>query len=576
MAEVTGEIRFQGENLATCPDSRMRQIRGNRIAMVFQEPMTALNPVLTVGEQVAEALRLHRGLSHPAAWREAAAALARVGFPDAAARLSQYPHQLSGGLRQRALMAMALACEPELLIADEPTTALDVTIQAQILALLAKLKAELGLAVLFITHNLGIVAQTADRVAVMYAGLIVEQAPTAELFRQPDHPYTQGLLNSVPRLDFKHPPGEILAPIKGHLPAEPPSGCLFRDRCPLAHDRCLNEPPWVEVNPGHWCAAGIMSELLEAHDLCRYFRLAGAWGKGPLLKAVDGVSLTLFPGETLGLVGESGCGKSTLGRLALALLPPTCGRIVFNGEDLAQVSHKRLKELRREIQIIFQDPYSSLNPRMTVGQILEEPYIIHNLGTRPERRAWVAELLREVGLTDEVLDRYPHEFSGGQRQRLGIARALALKPRLIVADEPVSALDVSIQAQILNLLAELQQRHGLTYLFISHDLSVISQISNRVAVMYVGRLMELATREVLAAARLHPYTEALLAAVPRPTAERTFKPPALKGEPPSPVNVPPGCPFHPRCPEAQFPLCQETVPAFRETAPDHWVACHFR
>jgi oligopeptide/dipeptide ABC transporter ATP-binding protein len=319
-----------------------------------------------------------------------------------------------------------------------------------------------------------------------------------------------------------------------------------------------------------------MSELLSAHDLCRYFRLAGAWGQGPLLKAVDGVSLTLFAGETLGLVGESGCGKSTLGRLVLALLPPTCGSIVFDGEDLARVSHKRLKELRRQIQIIFQDPYSSLNPRMTVGQILEEPFVIHNLGTRSERRAWVEELLAEVGMTSGVLDRYPHEFSGGQRQRLGIARALALKPRLIVADEPVSALDVSIQAQILNLLAELQARHGLTYLFISHDLSVISQISNRVAVMYVGRLMELATRKVLARARLHPYTEALLAAVPRPTAERSFKPPALKGEPPSPVHVPSGCPFHPRCPEAQFPLCQDTVPEFRETASDHWVACHFR
>ncbi len=316
--------------------------------------------------------------------------------------------------------------------------------------------------------------------------------------------------------------------------------------------------------------------LLEASNLSRYFRLAGAWGKGPLLKAVDGVSLALFPGETLGLVGESGCGKSTLGRLALALLPPTRGRIVFAGEDLAQVSKKHLKELRRQFQIIFQDPYSSLNPRMTVGQILEEPFVIHNLGSRSERRAWVEELLTEVGLTADVLDRYPHEFSGGQRQRLGIARALALKPRLIVADEPVSSLDVSIQAQILNLLAELQERHGLTYLFISHDLSVISQISNRVAVMYVGRLMEMAPREVLARARLHPYTEALLAAVPRPTPERTFAPPALKGEPPSPVNVPPGCPFHPRCPEAQLPRCRETVPAFRETAPDHWVACHFR
>jgi oligopeptide/dipeptide ABC transporter ATP-binding protein len=319
-----------------------------------------------------------------------------------------------------------------------------------------------------------------------------------------------------------------------------------------------------------------MSELLSAQDLSCHFRLAGAWGKGPLLKAVDGVSFTVPAGETLGLVGESGCGKSTLGRLVLALLPPTRGRIAFAGEDLRRVSRKRLKELRREIQIIFQDPYSSLNPRMTVGQILEEPFVIHNLGSRPERRAWVEGLLTEVGLTAEVLDRYPHEFSGGQRQRLGIARALALRPRLIVADEPVSALDVSIQAQILNLLAELQQRHGLTYLFISHDLSVISQISNRVAVMYVGKLMEMAPREVLARARLHPYTEALLAAVPRPTPERTFKPPALKGEPPSPVNVPPGCPFHPRCPEAQLPLCQEAAPPFRETAPDHWVACHLR
>ena len=319
-----------------------------------------------------------------------------------------------------------------------------------------------------------------------------------------------------------------------------------------------------------------MSELLAVHDLSRSFRLAGPWGRGPLLRAVDGVSFTLYPGETLGLVGESGCGKSTLGRMVMALLPPTGGHIQFSGEDLTRVSRGRLKELRRQIQIIFQDPYSSLNPRMTVNQILEEPFVIHDLGTLAARRAWVEELLAEVGLSPEVLGRYPHEFSGGQRQRLGIARALALKPRLIVADEPVSALDVSIQAQILNLLAELQHRHGLTYLFISHDLSVISQISNRVAVMYVGRLMEMASREVLAQARLHPYTEALLAAVPRPTPERTFKPPALKGEPPSPVHVPPGCPFHPRCPEAQLPLCRDTVPAFRETALEHRVACHFR
>ncbi len=316
--------------------------------------------------------------------------------------------------------------------------------------------------------------------------------------------------------------------------------------------------------------------LVATQDLCRYFHLAGPWGKGPALKAVDGVSLALQEGETLGLVGESGCGKSTLGRLILALLTPTRGRVNFAGEDLFNLPARRLKELRRRMQIIFQDPYSSLNPRMTVRQTLEEPYRIHHLGTPKQRRTWVAEILEEVGLKEEHLERYPHEFSGGQRQRLGLARALALKPRLIVADEPVSALDVSIQAQILNLLSQLQERHRLTYLFISHDLSVISQIANRIAVMYLGRLVDLAPRENFDTARLHPYTEALLAAVPLPNPERPFTPPQLQGDPPSPLQVPAGCPFHPRCPEAQFPLCAESVPLFRETTPEHWVACHFR
>jgi len=316
--------------------------------------------------------------------------------------------------------------------------------------------------------------------------------------------------------------------------------------------------------------------LLETQDLSRYFRLAGPWGRGPVLKAVEGVSLAVQAGETLGLVGESGCGKSTLGRLVLSLLAPSRGRVWFGGEEMAALPKARLKQMRRQMQIVFQDPYSSLNPRMMVRQILEEPYIIHNLGPQGERRGWVMELLSEVGLGEEHLDRYPHEFSGGQRQRLGIARALALKPRLIVADEPVSALDVSIQAQILNLLEELQQRHGLTYLFISHDLSVISQISNRVAVMYLGRLVELAPRQVFDSGPLHPYTEALLAAVPLPDPDRPFRPPELKGDPPSPINIPSGCPFHPRCPEARFPGCRDVFPEYRETAPEHWVSCHFR
>jgi len=320
-----------------------------------------------------------------------------------------------------------------------------------------------------------------------------------------------------------------------------------------------------------------MSEtLLETRDLSRHFRLAGPWGRGPLLKAVEGVNISVRAGETLGLVGESGCGKSTLGRLILALLAPTRGRVWFGGEEATNLPRPRLKKMRRQMQIVFQDPYSSLNPRLMVRQILEEPYAIHGLGTKAERREWVAELLTEVGLGEEHLERYPHEFSGGQRQRLGIARALALKPRLIVADEPVSALDVSIQAQILNLLAELQQRYGLTYLFISHDLSVISQISDRIAVMYLGRLVELAPRAVFDTAPLHPYTEALLAAVPLPDPERPFRPPELKGDPPSPINLPSGCPFHPRCPEAQLPLCREQASEYRKTAPAHWVACHFR
>lgn len=316
--------------------------------------------------------------------------------------------------------------------------------------------------------------------------------------------------------------------------------------------------------------------LLATYNLCRYFRVAGPWRKGPVLKAVDGVNLTIRAGETLGLVGESGCGKSTLGLLLLALLAPSKGEVRFAGENLHRLPANRLKELRRRMQIIFQDPYSSLNPRMTVRRLLEEPYVIHRLGDKNERRAWVTEILAEVGLGPEHLDRYPHEFSGGQRQRLGIARALALKPELIVADEPVSALDVSIQAQILNLLIQLQNRYQLTYLFISHDLSVVSRLSNRIAVMYLGRIVELGPRAVFAQSGLHPYTTALLSAVPLPDPTRPFQPPHLQGDPPSPIHLPSGCPFHPRCPEARHPQCREEVPQLRETTTDHWVACHLR
>ncbi len=338
----------------------------------------------------------------------------------------------------------------------------------------------------------------------------------------------------------------------------------------------MREPEKISGFSGSSTLRAGHEPLLEVRDLRCYFRLAGPWGRGPVLKAVDQVSFGLSAGETLGLVGESGCGKSTVARLILGLLKPTRGEVNFGGREVHGLRGTDRKALKRQMQIIFQDPYSSLNPRMTVRRMLEEPFAIHGLGSTAERRAWVEELLAEVGLGEEHLDRYPHEFSGGQRQRLGIARALALRPRLIIADEPVSALDVSIQAQILNLLTSLHERYGLTYLLISHDLSVISQVSTRIAVMYLGRLVDLASRAVWEQGRLHPYAEALLAAVPLPDPERPFRPPRLKGEPPSPIQIPSGCPFHPRCPEAQLPRCRDEVPEFRETSPEHWVSCHFR
>jgi len=365
--------------------------------------------------------------------------------------------------------------------------------------------------------------------------------------------------------------------------AAPAKACGYQSNIcmQLGIKDCLAEPmPASRENPestlSNSAPSALSEPLLEVRDLRCHFRLAGAWGGGQTLKAVDQVSFRLFAGETLGLVGESGCGKSTLARLVLDLLKPTRGEVRFAGADVHRLTGPRRQAFKRQMQIIFQDPYSSLNPRMTVRRMLEEPFAIHGLGRRTERQRWVEELLAEVGLGPEHLDRYPHEFSGGQRQRLGIARALALRPRLIVADEPVSALDVSIQAQILNLLTHLQERYGLTYLFISHDLSVISQISTRIAVMYLGRLVDLAPRAVWERGGLHPYAEALLAAIPLPDPGRPFRPPQLKGEPPSPIQIPSGCPFHPRCPEAQLPRCRDETPEFRQTSPEHWVACHFR
>jgi peptide/nickel transport system ATP-binding protein len=510
-------------------------------------------------------------------------------------------------MRQRVMIAIALACNPKLIIADEPTTALDVTIQAQILELMKDLSRRLNIALIIITHNLGVVARYADRVNVMYAAKIVEQGSAERIFLRPRHPYTIGLMRSVPRLDL--PRTARLESIEGLPPdlRSPPAGCRFAPRCPHRLDACADEVPLREVEHHHLSAcirageiasgrlvpeplapaagktraASTSEPLLVVEGLRKYFgvRVSGAGllaGRSGTIKAIDDVSFSIAPGETLGLVGESGCGKTTVGRIVLKLEEPTAGTVRFAGTDIAHHSPAELREIRRKIQVIFQDPFSSLNPRMTVGQIIGEPIRVYKLMQgRTKERERVAELLSQVGLFPYHADRYPHELSGGQRQRVGIARALALEPSFIVCDEPVSALDVSIQGQIINLLEELQARLGLTYLFIAHDLAVVRHISDRVAVMYLGRIMEVAARDELYANPAHPYTRALLdaAPVPDPVVERARAPRTLKGEIPSPLTPPAGCVFHTRCPIAGEE-CRREVPRVRQLRPQHFVACH--
>jgi peptide/nickel transport system ATP-binding protein len=476
----------------------MRSIRGGRISIIFQEPMSSLSPLHTVGDQVGEALRLHQKVG-AAETRELTQAMLRlVGFPDAKQAWRSYPFELSGGLRQRAMIAMALVCRPALLIADEPTTALDVTIQAQILKLILELQGELGMAVLLITHDLGVVANVAEEIVVMYHGEIVESGMLDDIFAHPEHPYLQALLRAVPRFDMK--PGERLVPIR-----EIRSG----------------EAPHLMAEKAEWPAAA-NGPLLECKSLRKvYSGRGGSWlSSGPQLVAIDGVSLRIERGECLGLVGESGCGKTTLSKILLRAVSPDEGAVTFNDRgkpiDVLALDGEALKQFRRQVQYIFQDPFGSLNPRMTVYDIIEEPLVIHGIGDRQSRREIVSELVNLVGLDIRHLKRYPHSFSGGQRQRIGIARALALRPDLVICDEPVSALDVSIQAQILNLLMDLKERLSLTYLFISHNLAVVDYIANRIAVMCAGRIVEIADRASLFRNPVHPYTRALLAAVPTP------------------------------------------------------------
>ncbi|RTL71282.1 MAG: ABC transporter ATP-binding protein [Hyphomicrobiales bacterium] len=597
---TSGSIRFDGRDLLKLGEEEMRQIRGRDVAMIFQEPMTSLNPVLRIGLQITEPLTIHLGLDEKAARARAIELLTLVGITDPESRLNQYPHELSGGMRQRVMIAIGLACNPKLLIADEPTTALDVTIQAQILELMKDLSRRLGIAVIMITHNLGIVARYADRVNVMYAARIVESGTAERVFGRPMHPYTRGLLAAVPRLDRGRT--SKLATIDGAPPnlLAPPEGCRFRPRCRFAIEACTRTPPLEAVEPGHLAAcirareienldretvegasaarptnATPQPAILDVRHASKHFPIKGGlFSRTRAIRAVNDVSIAVRRGETLGLVGESGCGKSTLGRLVLRLDEPTSGEIYFDGGDIAHLDRKEMIDVRRKMQVIFQDPYSSLNPRMTVGQIIAEPMRVHGIKPRKEIGPRVAELLQLVGLYPYMALRYPHELSGGQRQRVGIARALAVEPKVIVCDEAVSALDVSIQGQVINLLEHLQQQLGLTYLFIAHDLAVVRHISTAVAVMYLGRIVEHAPSDELFANPKHPYTQALLAAapIPDPAVERERPRAIIKGELPSPLRPPSGCVFHPRCPRATE-ACKAAVPETRELGPDHLVAC---
>ena len=613
--EITGgQVVFDGEDLLQKSEREMRDVRGNRIAMIPQDPMTSLNPVMTVGEQITETVRRHQDVTTGEARQRAVEAMAEVGIPDAKERVDDYPHEFSGGMRQRVLVAIGFSCEPDLIIADEPTTALDVTTQAKILDLLNDLQERRGMAVLMITHNLGVVAQTCDHVGVMYAGNLVETAPLDALFDRPRHPYTRALIDSIPALDTDY---DELPTLEGAMPdlGDLPSGCNFAPRCPHATEACrTGGDPTLESTAGSASRAACihandldLSEttahvtpgsdrdvdrsgdpLFEVRGLKKYFsagdgilgnvRLSRGDGGFPTLerryvKAVDDISFDIYPGETVGLVGESGCGKSTVARTALRLLEPTDGEVYFDGQPLHDLGSSAVRSLRREMQIIFQDPQSSLNPRKTVGRIIGRAMEKHDIATGDEKRERVAELLERVGLSAAAAKKYPHEFSGGQQQRVAIAHALAVEPRLIVCDEPVSALDVSVQAQILNLLAEIQADTGIAYLFISHNIGVVRHICDRVAVMYLGKIAEFGTIDQVFSAPFHPYTESLLSAVPHANPNRVTDRILLEGTVPSPIDPPSGCPFQTRCPKKLGDECEVNTPALEDVGDGHEISC---
>ncbi len=606
---VGGAINLDGADLLSQSEIAMRDVRGRRVAMIFQEPMLSLNPVMQIGMQIAETLQRHTDLSGAALEARVLELLNSVGIPDPARRRTEYPFQMSGGMKQRVMIAIALACGPELLIADEPTTALDVTIQAQILDLLRELQKKTGMSVLLITHDLAVVSEMAQRVAVMYAGQIVETATREKFFRQPAHPYARKLFDSLPG---NHRRGDTLAVIRGTVPplTREFKCCRFADRCDFAWDLCRTVvPPWYDLGnaqgarchlygkdaedrlaaaeaqrnttpvqrpPAAAPAANKERALLQVTGLKVHFPIRSGFLKRVTshVKAVDGVSLSIAAGRTLGLVGESGCGKTTVGKGILRLVEPTGGRVLFEGQDLARLTNSAMRAKRSEVQIIFQDPYASLNPRMRVTEILEEGMAALGIGrTTSERATRIDRLLDEVGLAPEMKLRFPHEFSGGQRQRIAIARALSVEPRLIICDEPTSALDVSVQAQILNLLKSLQERKGLAYLFITHNISVVEFLAHEVAVMYLGRIVEAGAVDEVLKSPQHPYTRALLSAVPVIDATTRHEFIRLQGDLPSPVNPPTGCYFHPRCPQA-MPECAVTYPGESPLSTTRLVHCH--
>jgi peptide/nickel transport system ATP-binding protein len=630
---VSGSMQFGGRDLLQLSESELRKIRGNDISMIFQDSLSSLNPTKSIGEQVAEPVRLHRNVSKREALDRALEVLELVGLPQPKERLKDFPHQLSGGLRQRVMIAIALACEPKVLLADEPTTALDVTIQAQILRVLDGLEQRLGMATLLVTHDMGVVAGRAKRINVMYAGQIVEAATGEELFSSMRHPYTQALLGSIPRLeqDSSLP----LMTIPGLPPdlTHPPTGCRFAARCRFATEHCLAEAPpltgsfdhtfacWNPVDgpakldtlrpaapapagaqstaaptaPATTAGVSVVSEpapaaapasaakadqpLLEINEVVLEYPVrAGSLMRRQVasVKAVSNISVHVADGESYGLVGESGCGKTSLGKLIVGIEKPSAGAIKLHGVEVYKNRGRSLKRARRDLQMMFQDPYGSLDPRMRVGSILREPLVIQGVGSRREQDERVRSLIDEVGLPLNALERYPHEFSGGQRQRIAFARALMLEPKVLVADEPVSALDVSIRSQVLNLMKRAQSERQMASVVISHDLAVVKYLADRIGVMYLGKIVETGTGDDIYRCPAHPYTEALIKTIPLPdpVAEKAKTDAGIQGELPSPINPPSGCRFRTRCPYAQD-ICAEVEPPLRSFGGQHLAACHF-